>query len=209
MSPIHCRTDGVKFIVFFCSRSSSAEQKNGRTKGEFTMPKTKLESFFFTFITAWMMVYCMTLYNMVLATGEFTNLSFLLALKGMWREFIIIFLCACLLSGRIAKWFAFRVVQFGDRPIFIIFFIQIFTVVAQVAFASILGVGLGYGFDRSFLPHYLIAYCKNFRMALPLQLLLVGPVARLIFRKLFLRAAMPKNLAAEQEIDEKILEKTV
>ena len=37
------------------------------------MPKTKGESIFFTAITAWMMVYIMTLYNTVLATGSFTN----------------------------------------------------------------------------------------------------------------------------------------
>ena len=173
------------------------------------MPKTKLESFFFTFITAWMMVYCMTLYNMVLSTGEFTNLSFLFALKGMWREFIIIFLCAYFLSSKIAKRLAFRVVQFGDRPIFVIFFIQIFTVVAQVGFASILGVQLGYGFDSNFLPHYLLTYCKNFELALPLQLFLVGPLARFVFRSIFLRGEKPKTLDEVQQVDEEILEKTV
>ena len=45
------------------------------------MPKTKFESFVFTFITAWMMVYVMTLYNIVLNTGSFTNFTFLIALK--------------------------------------------------------------------------------------------------------------------------------
>ena len=57
------------------------------------MPKTKLESVIFTAVTAWIMVYIMTLYNTVLAMGSFTNATFLIALKGMWIEFIIIFLC--------------------------------------------------------------------------------------------------------------------
>ena len=47
------------------------------------MPKTRGESIFFTSITAWMMVYVMTLYNTVLATGTFTNLTFFIALKNM------------------------------------------------------------------------------------------------------------------------------
>ncbi|MDD6858204.1 MAG: hypothetical protein PUD71_07495 [Lachnospiraceae bacterium] len=34
------------------------------------MPKTRGESIFFTAITAWMMVYVMTLYNTVLAMGS-------------------------------------------------------------------------------------------------------------------------------------------
>ncbi len=154
------------------------------------MPKTRLESIFFTAITAWMMVYVMTLYNTVLATGSFTNSTFLIALKGMWIEYIIIFLLAYFVSGHIAKYFAFRVVQLGDRPIFIIFAIQTFTVVSQVAFASIIGVFHGYGFTGNFIPDYLTTYCKNFIMALPLQLFLVGPLARFIFRHIFLRDSL-------------------
>ena len=53
---------------------------------ESTMPKTKGESIFFTAITAWMMVYVMTLYNIAIAMGSFTNAAFLIALKEMWIE---------------------------------------------------------------------------------------------------------------------------
>ena len=151
------------------------------------MPKTKLESIFFTAVTAWLMVYGMTLYNLVLVTGSFTNASFLLALQEMWLEFIIIFLCAYFVSSPIAKKLAFRVVQPGDRPIAIILTIQVFTVVCQVALASILAVWHGSGFTVQFVPDYISAYCRNFIMALPLQLLAAGPVARAIFRLVFRR----------------------
>ena len=63
--------------------------------------------------------------------------------------------------------------------------IQVFTVVCQVALASILGVWHGYGFTRQILPDYLMTYCRNFIMALPLQLLVAGPLARAIFRAIF------------------------
>ena len=151
------------------------------------MPKTKFETIIFTAVTAWIMVYIMTLYNIVLATGSFTNATFLVALKGMWVEFIIIFLCAYFISGKVAKYFAFRVVQPGDRPIAIIFVIQIFTVVSQVALASILGVYRRYGFTNQFIPQYLLTYCKNFVMALLVQLFIAGPAARFVFRKIFKR----------------------
>ena len=74
------------------------------------LPKTKPQSLFFTAITAWMMVYGMTLYNLVLATGSFTNASFLLALKEMWLEFVVIFFCAFFISSLLAKRLAFRTV---------------------------------------------------------------------------------------------------
>lgn len=112
------------------------------------MPRTRGESIFFTAITAWMMVYVMTVYNTVLATGSFTNTTFLIALKGMWIEYIIIGLLAYFVSGHLSKMCAFRVVQPGDRPIFIIFAIQTFTVIWQVAFASVIGVYHGHGFYR-------------------------------------------------------------
>lgn len=67
------------------------------------MPRTRGESIFFTAITAWMMVYVMTVYNTVLATGSFTNTTFLIALKGMWIEYIIIGLLAYFVSGHLSK----------------------------------------------------------------------------------------------------------
>lgn len=149
------------------------------------MPKTKFQSVVFTAVTAWIMVYIMTLYNTVLAMGNFTNGTFLIALKGMWMEYIIIFLCAFFISSHVAKYFAFRVMKPGDRPIAIIFAIQVFTVVSQVALASILGVYHGYGFTNQFIPNYLVTYCKNFIMALPVQLFIAGPIARWIFRSVF------------------------
>ena len=168
------------------------------------MPKTRKESIFFTAITAWMMVYVMTLYNTVLATNSFTNATFFIALKGMWGEFIIIFLLAYFVSSHIAKHFAFRIVKKGDRPIFIIFAIQIFTVVTQVAFASIIGVFHGYGFNNNFIPDYLITYCRNFVMALPIQLFLVGPLARWIFRSVFLRSKKNQEMNNMQYREEEV-----
>lgn len=170
------------------------------------MPKTRGESIFFTAITAWMMVYVMTLYNMVISTCSFTNASFLIALKGMWIEYIIIGLLAYFVSGHLAKMCAFRVVQPGDRPIFIIFAIQTFTVVWQVLFASVLGVYHEYGFTANFIPDYLITYCKNFIMAFPLQLIVVGPAARLIFRTIFIKHKRIKSTNEIQNEDEQILE---
>ena len=152
---------------------------------EIRMPKTPFQSVVFTAITAWIMVYIMTLYNTALGSGSFTNYTFWIALKGMWIGFIYIFLCAYFISSHLAKHFAFKVVQPGDRQIVIILMIQVFTVVCQVALASILGMYHGYGFTSQFIPNYLATYCKNFIMALPVQLFIAGPIARWLFKLLF------------------------
>lgn len=149
------------------------------------MPKTRFQSIVFTMITAWIMVYIMTLYNTVLITKSFTNTTFWLALKGMWTEYIIIFLCAFFISARIAKKLAFRVVKPGNRPVAVIFAIQVFTVVIQVALAGLIGVYRGYGFTAQLLPNYITVYCKNFIMALPVQIFIAGPIARALFHLMF------------------------
>lgn len=149
------------------------------------MPKTKFQSVIFTAVTAFMMVYSMTVYNIALESKVFTNKTFFAALKNMWLEYAIVFLCAYFISSRLAKKCAFKLVKPTDRSILIILSIQLFTVIFQVAFASILGTLKGYGLTAQLLPNYLITYCKNFIFALPLQLLAVGPLARKIFRALF------------------------
>lgn len=152
---------------------------------EIRMPRNTIESIVFTAITCWFMVYIMTLYNIVLASNTFNNYTFLIALKGMWIEFIIIYLCAYFISSKLAPRFAFKVVDKQDRQIVIIIMIQVFTVVLQVGLASILGAYEGYGFTSNFICDYLVSYCRNFIMALPIQLFIVGPIARKIFGALF------------------------
>ena len=120
-------------------------------------------------------------------------------------EFVIIFLCAFFISSHVAKYFAFRVVTPADSQIVIIVTIQIFMVLSQVAMASILGVYHGYGFNSQFIPNYLATYCRNFIMALPVQIFLVGPIARGLFRAMFRRA----NGEEEQRIEEEFLEEGI
>ena len=164
------------------------------------MPQSTIESVFFTAITAFFMVYFMTLYNTVLATGSFTNHTFLIAAQSMWLEYILIFQCAYFISSPAAKHFAFQVVRPGDRQIYIILAIQVFTVVFQVALASILGVWHGYGFTRQIVPDYIMTYCRNFIMALPLQLIIAGPLARAIFRAIFGREEQERMDAEDEHI---------
>ena len=111
----------------------------------------------------------------------------------------IVFLYAYFISSKVAKYFAFKVVQPTDQGIVIVLMIQVFTVISQVALA---GVYHGYGFDSQFIPLYLIIYCRNFMMALSVQLFIVGPMARYLFRVLF----SSTNGVEEEKIEKELLE---
>lgn len=169
------------------------------------MPKTKIESVVFTAITAWTMVYIMTLYNKVIEHGVFVNETFWIALKGMWIEYVFSFVCAFFISSRVAKHFAFKIVNHRDRQIAIIFAIQTFTVVSQVTLMSILGVVERYGFTNQFIPNYISTFCLNFLMAFPAQLLISGPLARFLFRLMFRRV----NGKDEKKVEEEMLDKGI
>ena len=101
------------------------------------------------------------------------------------RYCIVIGLCAYFISAPLAKRLAFKVININDRQIFIILTIQVFTVICQVAFASIIGVYHSNGFNSQIIPNYIRAYCLNFAMAMPLQIFVAGPAARFIFRKIY------------------------
>lgn len=82
---------------------------------EIRMPKSTIESTVFTAVTAWIIVYIMTLYNVVVASNSFSNCTFIIVLKGMWIEFNIIFLCAYFISSHVAKHFPFKAVNGQDK----------------------------------------------------------------------------------------------
>ena len=79
---------------------------------------------------------------------------------------------------------------------------------SQVFFASIIGLYHGYGFTANFIPDYIMTYCKNFVMAFPLQLFIVGPLARLIFRGIFIRTKRAKGTGGIQAEAEEIADRT-
>lgn len=151
------------------------------------MPKSNLENFIFTFITAFGMVYGMTIYNMVLNTQNFENKTFLSALHSMWIEFVIVLICALFIAPPIAKNLAFRIVSINDKPILIILSIQTFTVITMVTIITAFIVILHNGLTIQFIPIYIKSYVINFAMALPLQIFLIGPLTRKIFKLIFRR----------------------
>lgn len=136
------------------------------------MPQIKKEAVVFTAITAWIMVYTMPIYNDLLLDYNFTADVLWHALKEMWIEFVIIFCCTYFLSSKFAKYSAFKFVTPQSKPIVIILSIQTFTVIAQVTFASFIGLYHSNGFTSSFIQNHLLTYFHNFIMALPLQRLL-------------------------------------
>lgn len=65
---------------------------------------------------------------------------------------------------------------------FIILSIQTFTVLTMVGLMSAYALFAQHLINSNIICNYIVLYCKNFIIAYPLQILLVGPFVRNVFR---------------------------
>lgn len=151
------------------------------------MPKTKTQNFIFTLMTAILMAYTMIVYsNVTNSTEGLVNETFLIALKEFPLEGLIVFLLAYFVASPIAKKLAFRIVNpKEDNKMFIILSIQTFTVLLMVSLMSLYALFARHLINSNIICNYIVLYCKNFIMAYPLQIFLVGSLVRNIFRIIF------------------------
>ena len=156
------------------------------------MPKTKFQEFIFTLITSGCIIFIMGVYNVAIHTGGLQAATFSHALHSFPLEWFIGFLCAFFIASKTSKYFAFRVAKPTDRPIFIILCIQTFTVCTMVPLMSLLGTIESSGITSNLI--FIIAY--------PLQILVVGPFCRFVFRHLFVSASQENEGKIEHEMEQ-------
>ena len=150
------------------------------------MGQTKFQKFIFTLMMCFFMVLCMTTYNIILNEGFHSNLLNNL-LKDFWLGFIVALLLDIFIVGKLAKPLAFKIVKptKETKQIKIILAISSCMVVGMVLFMSIFGAIVSSGFTIDALKLYPLCVLRNFIMALPLNLLIVSPIVRFIFNKMF------------------------
>lgn len=150
------------------------------------MGQTKLQKFIFTLMMCFCMVLGMTIYNMILNEGFHSNLLNNL-LKDFWLGFIVALLLDVFIVGKLAKPLAFKIVKSNKetKQIKIIIAISSCMVVGMVLFMSMFGAIVSSGFTIAALKLYPLCILRNFIMALPLNLLIVSPIVRFLFNKIF------------------------
>ena len=150
------------------------------------MGETKFQKFIFTLTMCFCMVLGMTIYNMILNEGFhaqfFNNL-----LKDFWLGFFIALLLDIFIVGKIAKPIAFKIIKptKTTKQIKVILAISSCMVVGMVLFMSMFGTIVAVGFNSTTLKIYPLCIARNFIVALPLNLLIVSPLVRISFNKMF------------------------
>jgi hypothetical protein len=148
------------------------------------MGKNKKENFIFTLICCGLMVLVMDSYNVILRNG--LNSSFL---KDILIGFLPVFCIALILDwffvGKIAKSIVSKLVNDDSPMIKRILLISFFMVCGMCFCISLITSIIFQGISPEFPLIFITILLRNFIFALPLQLIIVGPLARTIFFKLY------------------------
>lgn len=150
------------------------------------MPKTKFQGIVFTAIMVFFMVFCMTVYTISLNAGKLSYQTFVIAIKEMWIEYIIVFILNFFFISKVAQKLAFRIVTPGqDKSIFIILAIQSFTVCLTVPIITLIATFIHNGFTANWFTIWIQLAVMCFPVAFCLQIFFIGPLVRWIFRTIF------------------------
>ncbi|WP_339251046.1 DUF2798 domain-containing protein [Paenibacillus sp. FSL P2-0136] len=155
------------------------------------MGSNKKEALIFTSMMCFCMVFFMSFYNVIIANGLNSRLLTDVAV-GLLPALAVALFCDIVVVGRIAKGLAFKIVKPSAPQIRKVLTISCFMVCGMVILMSLYGTLAHFGFGDNFFRHYFAILGLNFICALPLQLLVAGPLTRFLFSRMFpVRTAAP------------------
>lgn len=132
------------------------------------------------------MVLFMSSYNLYI-NGAFGHITVLEGLTGSLIGFLIAMLLDLYVVGPTAKKITFKLIGKSDNVILTILTLSATMIFGMVFFMSIYGLVTNYLQGNlssdSILKEYFAIFGKNFIVALPLQVIVVGPIVRFIFTK--------------------------
>ncbi|MFC6295896.1 DUF2798 domain-containing protein [Lactiplantibacillus daoliensis] len=151
------------------------------------MPRNFKEEVVFTAIMAGLMVFVMTAYNVTMAQG-FSNGLILAILSGFPLGLVVAIILDLLVVGPIAKGLAFKYIindYMRKKTILIGITISVLMVLGMVTCMSLFGIAVeGKLTGAHILATYGHTWIFNLIVALPLQLIIVGPIARGVLGKM-------------------------
>ncbi len=166
------------------------------------MPKNFKEELLFTAVMAGLMVLVMAGYNITLADG-FSNHFIREVLVGYPLALIVAAICDLGIIGPGVKYIFFHFIindYMKKKQIRIALTISVMMVAGMVTLMSLFGMVVTQNFGGNVFLTYLRTWIFNLFMALPLQLLIVGPIARAIL------GAVQKRTAPAETLETKSIE---
>lgn len=144
------------------------------------MPRNHKEELIFGTIMCGLMVLGMSAYNLTIHNAFAIDRL----LIGFIPGFIVAFILDNFIVGILAKKITFKLPLNLGKKWQVIITLSFFMVLGMVTLMSVYGLVAQGQFHGDILPKYLRAWGFNFIMALPLQLIIVGPISRYFLQKI-------------------------
>ena len=174
--------------------------KGGKIRRDDYVPSTKKESLQFGSIMCFGMVLIMTIYNLYL-NGTLGNMTFLEGIFEFLIGFVIAFILDMYIVGPNAKKIALKLTANATKKLYTILAISICMVLGMAFCMSIYGLVSTYIHSsftsKSVIADYVAIFGKNLIVALPLQIVIMGPLVRFIFTKYIKTNTMNTDLKTE------------
>ncbi|WP_024954036.1 DUF2798 domain-containing protein [Sulfurospirillum arcachonense] len=148
------------------------------------MGNNKKENFIFGLIACSLMVLGMVTYNAILSNGIQSHLVQEVALMYV-PVFCLALFYEWFIVSKIARRLVSKIVSQDDPLVKKILFMSFFMVTGMCFLMTLSVVLISKPYTDNFMDIFLITFVKNFIVALPLQLLVAGPIARLVFFKIY------------------------
>lgn len=133
---------------------------------------------------ATIMVFIMSCYNIALVEG-FSLSIFKHAVLGFPVAFTYALIGDIFIVGKIVKVITSKILNPTDSMAKLGLCMSFFTGCGMVIWMSLFGVITNVGLNYNFISHYGLAIVINFIFAIPLNLLIVSPLVRFLFFKIF------------------------
>ncbi|KAF1300905.1 MULTISPECIES: DUF2798 domain-containing protein [Enterococcus] len=144
------------------------------------MPTNKKEGIIFTTMMCFLMVLGMSIYNLWLHD----SLTLTELLIGLIPGFIVAFILDVFVVGGLAKKIAFSLPINPEKKLILILTISTLMILGMVTCMSLFGILMENGLNEQLFSQYLTAWKMNVIVALPLQLLIVGPISRKVLQQI-------------------------
>ena len=154
------------------------------------MPQNQRESLIYTTLMCFVMVYCMSVYNIALHGGRGLNAGVLVqAWTGLPPAYLIAFLLDVFVASRLVKGIAFGKILLPQDPawkkILVIASGMVIVMCACMSLYGAVETCVHTGRWEQIPLLWLQCLPLNFVMAWPLQMVLAGPLVRKVFRAAF------------------------
>ncbi|MGM9929233.1 MAG: DUF2798 domain-containing protein [Bacillus sp. (in: firmicutes)] len=158
------------------------------------MPSNKREGILFGLMMCFGMVFVMTFYNMAI-NGAIDELTFGSAVMSFATTFVVAFILSAFVVGPLAQKVALKLVKNKGNKMLLMISISTCTVIGMAGCMSVYGLITAYAHNgltgQSVIGSYFGIFFRNFIVAYPLQLLVMGPLVRLLFVKFVKREEQP------------------